>query len=29
MISRENLVKNIEILPPYLLQEIADFIDFV
>lgn len=29
MISREFLVKKIEILPPYLLQEVADYIDFV
>ena len=29
MISREILVKKIEILPPYLLQEVADYIDFV
>jgi hypothetical protein len=29
MISREILVKKIEILPPYLLQEVADYIEFV
>lgn len=29
MISRELLVKKIEILPPYLLQDVADYIDFV
>ena len=29
MISREILVKKIEVLPPYLLQEVADYIDFV
>jgi hypothetical protein len=29
MISRESLVKKIQILPPYLLQEVADYIDFV
>lgn len=29
MISKEILVKKIEILPPYLLQEVADYIDFV
>lgn len=29
MISREVLFKRIEILPPYLLQEVADYIDFV
>jgi len=29
MISRELLVRKIEILPPYLLQDVADYIDFV
>lgn len=29
MISREILVKKIEILPPYILQKVADYIDFV
>lgn len=29
MVSRESLIKKIEILPPYLLQEIADYIDFI
>ncbi|MFZ3132439.1 MAG: DUF2281 domain-containing protein [Desulfosporosinus sp.] len=29
MISKETLVKKIEILPPYLLQEIADYIEFI
>lgn len=29
MINREILVKKIEILPPYLLQEVADYIDFI
>ena len=29
MISREILVKKIEKLPPYFLQEVADYIDFV
>jgi hypothetical protein len=29
MISRELLVRKIEILPPYLLKDVADYIDFV
>ena len=29
MISRELLVRKIQILPPYLLQDVADYIDFV
>ena len=29
MISREIIVKKIEILPPYLLQDVADYIDFI
>jgi hypothetical protein len=29
MINRESLVKKIEVLPPYLLQEVADYIDFI
>ena len=29
MISKETLVKKIEILPPYLLQEVADYIEFI
>lgn len=29
MVSRESLVKKIEVLPPYLLQEVADYIDFI
>lgn len=29
MINKEALVKKIEILPPYLLQEVADYIDFI
>lgn len=29
MVSKETLIKKIEILPPYLLQELADYIDFI
>jgi hypothetical protein len=29
MIRRELLVRKIEILPPYLLKDVADYIDFV
>lgn len=29
MINRETLVKKIENLPPYLLDEVADYIDFI
>ncbi|AEB76005.1 DUF2281 domain-containing protein [Clostridium botulinum] len=29
MINKEGLVKKIETLPPYLLQEVADYIDFI
>ena len=29
MINRETLLKKIESLPPYLLEEIDDYIDFI
>lgn len=29
MINRDAVVKKIETLPPYLLQEVADYIDYV
>jgi hypothetical protein len=29
MINRETVVKKIEELPPHLLQEVADYIDFI
>lgn len=29
MINRELLVKKIATLPPYLLQEVADYIEFI
>ncbi|EOD01716.1 DUF2281 domain-containing protein [Caldisalinibacter kiritimatiensis] len=29
MINRETIVKKIEKLPPHLLQEVADYIDFI
>ena len=29
MINRETLLKKIESLPPYLLEEVEDYIDFI
>ena len=29
MINKDVLVKKIETLPPYLLQEVADYIDYI
>ncbi|HZK33495.1 MAG TPA: DUF2281 domain-containing protein [Tissierellaceae bacterium] len=29
MINREKLVKKIEKLPPYLLEEVANYVDYV
>lgn len=29
MINRETLLKKIESLPPYLLEEVDDYIDFI
>lgn len=29
MVNRDNLIKRIEVLPPHLIQEVIDYIDFI
>lgn len=29
MFNRDSLIKRIEVLPPHLIQEVVDFIDFI
>jgi hypothetical protein len=29
MVNRDNLIKRIEVLPPHLIQEVIDYIDFM